>query len=434
MDGEELQNTYSDLDDELKQFIALKYRPLVSFLKQTKNIKIENLQTLMYLTKVKTELMFKDKSLISFIDGEENISELKIHEVLEIVKLIDNKDDLRDFTANNFEKLLEEFKKNSNDKSYFISFNQIVNETYDYIDESSYEKYIEIVADNYNYYPQEALEMFKNVKIDIPDNIMNILFERMNQTISKENFDETFEFIKENSEFFYEENGNVSEYVQFLVNNVKLSSKPTEVIEELDDNFNRIGKIYELNANIKNLENIDYDKAYSFIAKCIDNGDIDKMVSVINHILSDEDSVESYIHIEEKMNNYSFIDLVECDVDDILDGVFEGNKTLLKNLIDIASEKQDVLDPTDVMKLIEKALSYSEDEYILEIYSVLNKFDRMYFYEIRRDFNEVIYASFHAAKNKKVKKAALDCTRFFKNTHLFKTKLDKSEEKFYSEN
>lgn len=435
MDGEELQNAYGNLDDELKQFISVKYRPLVSFLKQTKNIKIENLQTLMYLTKVKTEVMFKDKSLINFIDGDEDLSELKIYEVLEIVKLIDNKDDLRDFTANNFEKLLEEFKKNSNDKSYFIPFNEIVNETYDYIDESNYEKYMEIVADNYNYYPQEALEMFKNVKIEIPDNIMNVLFERMNQTISKENFDDTFKFIKENSDFFYEENGNVSEYVQFLVNNVKLSSKPTEVIEELDDNFNRIGKVYELNANIKNLENLDYDKAYSFIAKCIDNGDIDKMVSVMNHILSDEDSVESYIHIEEKMNNYSFIDLVECDVDDILDGVFEGNKTVLKNLIDIASGKQDVLDPTDVMKLIEKALSYNDDDaYILEVYSVLNKFDRMYFYEIRRDYNEVIYASFHAAKNKKIKKAALDCTRFFKNTHLFKTKLDKAEEKFYSEN
>ena len=435
MEIEELRNVYENLDDELKQFISTKYRPLRSFLKQTKSIEIENLSTLMYLTKVKTEVMFKDKSVVGYIEGTENITELRIQEVLELVKLIDEKDDLRDFTANNFEQLLEEYKNNSNNKIYFMTFNNIVNETYDFIDEQSYVKYLEIVADNYNYYPQEAFEMFKNVKIEIPDSVMTILFERMSQTISKENFDETFEFIKENSDFFYEENGNVSEYVQFLVSNVKLSSKPTEVIEELDENFNRIGKVYELNKNIKDLENLDYDKAYNFMAKCVDNGDIDKMVSVMNAILSDENSVESYLHIEEKMSNYNTIDLIECNVDDILDNAFEGDKILLKNLIEVASNRQDVLDPTDVMKLVEKALSNVDDEkYILDVYSVLNKFDRMYFYEIRRDFNEIIYGSFHTAKNKDVKKAALDSTRFFKNTHLFKTKLDKSEEKFYSEN
>ena len=435
MEIEELRNVYQNLDEELRQFISAKYRPLRDFLKQTKSIKIENISTLMYLTKVKTEIMYKDKSVVSYIEGNENITELKIQEILELVKLIDEKDDLRDFTANNFEKLLEEYKNNSNNKIYFMTFNNVVNEIYDYIDEQSYTKYLEMVADNYNYYPQEAFEMFKNVKTVIPDSVMTILFERMSETISKENFDETFEFIKENSDFFYEENGNVSAYVQFLVNNIKLSSKPTEVIEELDENFNRIGKVYELNNNIKDLENLEYDKAYAFMAKCVDNGDIDKMVNVLNAILSDENSVESYLHIEEKMNNYSTIDLIECNVDDIIDNKFEGDKILLKNLIEVASNRQDVLDPTDVMKLIEKALSNVDDEkYLLDVYSVLNKFDRMYFYEIRRDFNEIIYASFHVAKNKDLKKAALDCTRFFKNTHLFKTKLDKSEEKFYSEN
>lgn len=437
MEIDELRSVYENLDDELKQFFTTKYRPLNNFLKQTQKIEIENISTLMYLTKVKTEVMYKDKSLLSYIDGDEDISDLRIQEVLELVKLIDEKDDLRDFTANNFDKILEGYKNNSNNKIYFMTVKDIVNQTYDYIDEAGYTKYLETVADNYNYYPQEALEMFKNVKVEIPDNVMNVLFERMGQTISKDNFDETFEFIRDNSDFFYEENGNVSDYVQFLVNNIKLSSKPTEVIEELNDNFNRIGKVYELNKNINDvkLENLDYDAAYSFLAKCIDNGDIDKMVSIVNKILSDEGSVESFIHIEEKMKNYSAIDLIECNVDDILDGVFDTNKILIKNLVEVASYRQDVIDPTDVMKLVETALANNEDEkYILDVYSVLNKFDRMYFYEIRRDFNEIIYSSFHTAKNADVKKAAIVCTKYFKNTHLFKTKLDENEEKFYSEN
>lgn len=435
MDLEELRDVYERIDDDLKPFFTLKYRPLRGFLKQTKNITFDNITTLLYLTKVKTEIMYKDKTLYSYISGDEDISELRIQEVLELVKLIDNKEDLKDFTENNFSKLLEGYKNKCENRIYFMNLKEIVEITGDYIDEDSYIEYLEIAAENYNYYPEEALEMFNNTKIEIPVNVMNVLFERMKQTLTKDNYDKTFEFLKNNNDPFFEEEGNVSDYVQFLVNNISLSSNPTEVIEELDENFTRIGKVYELNKNIKGIENLDTDKAYSFIGKCINNGDLDKAVTIFNKILSDEDSVSDCLKIEEKMTEYNLKDIIECNVDDILDDKFEGNSILLKNLIEVASYKQEQLDPTDVMKLVETALVKAENkERTLAIYEVLNKFDRMYFYEIRRDYNEVIYADFHRAQDKKVKKAALDCTRYFKNTRLFITKLDKNEEKFYAAN
>ena len=435
LDVEELRNIYEQIDDELKQFFTVKYRPLRNFLKQTKNIEFDNLSTLMYLTKVKTEIMFKDKRLYSYVSGEEEISELRIQEVLELIKLIDSKDDLKEFTINNFSKLLEQYQNKCENKIFFMNMKEIVDILSDYIDDEQYTQYLEIAAQNYNYYPDEALEMFNNTKIEIPVNVMNVLFERIKQTLTKDNYDKTFEFLRDNSEPFFEEDGNVSDYVQFLVDYINLSSNPNEVIQELDENFTRIGKVYELNKNIKNLDNLDNEKAYDFIAKCINNSDLDKIVNIFNKILSDEDSVEGCLKIEEKMLEYNLIDVVECNVDDILSGAFEGNTTLLKNLVDVASSKQTDLDPTDVMKLVETALSSSKSkESTLDIYSVLNKFDRMYFYEIRRDFNEVIYNNFHTAEEKEIKKAALDCTRFFKNTRLFKTKLDKDEEKFYEKN
>lgn len=434
LNAEELRNAFEQIDEDLKPFFTVKYRPLRNFLKQTKNIEFDNLSLLMYLTKVKTEIMFKDKRLYSYVSGEEDISELRIQEVLELIKLIDNKDDLKEFTTNNFAKLLEGYKSKCENKIYFMNLKEIVDIIVDYIDEEQYVNYLEIAAENYNYYPEEALEMFSNTKIEIPVNVMNILFERMKQTLTKENYDKTFEFLRDNSEPFFEEDGNVSDYVQFLVNYIGLSSNPTEVIKELDDNFTRIGKIYELNKNIKGLENLDTEIAYDFIAKCMNNGDLDKTVITFNKILSDEDSVESCLKIEEKMLEYNLTDVIECNVDDILAGTFQGNHTLLKNIIDIASYKQKDLDATDVMKIVETALENDNKEEILSIYEVLNKFDRMYFYEIRRDFNEVIYKSFHNSTDKKIKKAALDCTRYFKNTRLFKTKLDKNEEKFYNAN
>ncbi|MCR5147144.1 MAG: hypothetical protein K6B70_07405, partial [Clostridia bacterium] len=315
-----------------------------------------------------------------------------------------------------------------------INLKEITDIIVDYIEDEQYINYLEIAAENYNYYPEEALEMFSNTKIEIPVNVMNILFERMKQTLTKDNYDKTFEFLRDNSEPFFEEDGNVSDYVQFLVNYIGLASNPTEVIQELDDNFTRIGKIYELNKNIKGLENLDTEIAYDFIGKCMNNGDLDKTVITFNKILSDEDSVDSCLKIEEKMLEYNLVDVIECNVDDILAGSFQGSHTLLKNIIDVASYKQNDLDATDVMKIVETALDNENKEEILSIYEVLNKFDRMYFYEIRRDFNEVIYKSFHNATDKKIKKAALDCTRYFKNTRLFKTKLDKNEEKFYNAN
>lgn len=459
MDINDLRIALENLDDELKPFMTEKNRALMNFLVQTKNYKIENMSTLMYLTKVKSEKMYKDRTVLSYVLGEEDISELRIQEVVELLKLIDNKEDLKQFTENNFAKLLEKYKENASNKVYFNGITEVVESNRDYIDETSYIEYLKVVADNFNYYPEEALEVFKNVKVELPAEIMNVLIVKINESVSKDNYDESFDFLRNNSDPLYDEGGNISEYVHFLVDNINLSSKPTEVIEELDENFTRIGKVIELNRNIQNLDNLDYDKAYSFVGKCLDNGDFDRMVNVVNNILSDENSVEGCLKIEEKMENYNLVDVIECDVDDIITAeentsvvddsqaqediesalenakLLDNNYVLLKNLIEICAVKQSDISSVDAMKIIEKALQNTSDSsYILSVFETLNKFDRMYFYEKRREYNEIIYACFHNSENEEVKKTAIEITRFFKNTRLFLTKLTDTEKKFYDKN
>ena len=459
MDINDLRIALENLDDELKPFMTEKNRALMNFLVQTKNYKIENMSTLMYLTKVKSEKMYKDRTVLSYVLGEEDISELRIQEVVELLKLIDNKEDLKQFTENNFSKLLEKYKENASNKVYFNGITEVVESNRDYIDETSYIEYLKVVADNFNYYPEEALEVFKNVKVELPAEIMNVLIVKINESVSKDNYDESFDFLRNNSDPLYDEGGNISEYVHFLVDNINLSSKPTEVIEELDENFTRIGKVIELNRNIQNLDNLDYDKAYSFIGKCLDNGDFDRMVNVVNNILSDENSVDGCLKIEEKMENYNLVDVIECDVDDIITAeentsvdddsqaqediesalenakLLDNNYVLLKNLIEICAVKQSDISSVDAMKIIEKALQNTSDSsYILSVFETLNKFDRMYFYEKRREYNEIIYACFHNSENEEVKKTAIEITRFFKNTRLFLTKLTDTEKKFYDKN
>jgi len=479
LEPEELKEKFAEIDENLKPFFTAKYKPLRNFLKQTKRFEFEDVETLIYLTKIETEKMFGDKSVFSYIKGDEDIFELSLNDILKLFKIIDKKDDLKEFTANNFAKILEIYNNNAEDLECFVIVNDIVNNLYDFIDEEDYLSYLEIAATNYNSYPAEALQLFKNIEIEIPGSIMVVLFEKLKDNLSVETYDDSFKILRENSESFYEENGNVSDYVQFLVNYIGLASNPNEVIEELDENFTRIGRIYELNRNIKGLLGLDLDKAYSFMAKCLDNGDLDRMVLVINSILSDADVpvlanvtndldvinddeigqvsnksenalINDCLSIEERMENYNLIDVIEYNVDSMnpelddeiaeneeaLQGeVVELNYTLLKNLIEISAIKQTELNPVDVMKVIEKALSnVTETEYLYNVYSMLKKFDRMYFYEIRREFNEVIYKSFHTAKKNLIKEEALECARYFKTTRLFKTKLTPAEEKFYNEN
>lgn len=455
----DLLEVYDRIDDDLKPFFTVKYRPLKSFLKQTRNYKIDNISTLIYLTQTKPDAFFKDKSLYGYVSGEEDVLELRIQEVLELVKRLDNEEDLSEFVDNNFDKLLDKFEDKASNKIFLVNFKQIVDILYNYIPEPEYIRYLKIVANNYNYYDTEALEIFENSQIVLTVELMNTLLERMQQSISKENFDRTFCFIRNNNDIIFEEGGNVSLYVQFLVNNISLSSNPDEVIIELDDNFNRIGKVYELNKNIKNLDNLDYESAYKFLAKCLDNGNLARMVTVINTILSDNNSVEDCIKIEEKMTNYSLIDVIECNADDIVNyekdnsetsetiensenkesienaKLIENNYVLIKNIIEICSIKQEEIAPEDSIKFIEKALLNKDDEnYLLQIYDLLNKFDSAYFYITRRELNDIIYSNFHTTQFEEVKKKCVQCTRYFKNARIFRPKLNEDEIKIYNEN
>ena len=446
---EEFDAEYENINDDLKPFVNAKYKSLKEFLNQTKVYKIDELVTLMYLTKNTSEKIVMCRPISSYIAGYEDISEWSNTQVLELIKSIDNDDDLREFTANNFEKLVDNYKNNCQDVEYFRDFNDNVFEIEEYIGNDNYMKYLDAVADNYDSYPEEALQLFKASKAEITEEVMVKVLGKIEKHLTPENYQDSFDVISQNSDCFFEENGNISEYVEFLVDYIHMSPNPDEVITELDENFTRIGKVYELNSNIKGLENCNFDNAYAFMAKCLDNGDLERMKYVINNILSDEDSVKDCLNIEEKMSKYNLVDVIECDVDDMIDeemasvemveksdkNSITNNFTLLKNLVELCVIKQILLNVSDFMKVIEKALANVDDkEYILSIYALLTKVDRMYFYESRRDYNEIIYASFHAAKDDEVRKAALDCTRYFRNTRLFKTKLTKEEEKFYSEN
>lgn len=390
LDEEELIIKYDDIEEELKPFVKSKYRALKNFLIQTQNYSCDQLINIISKIEDTQDDLYEEMKIENYIIEDDDISNWSREQVLENIKLMNN------------------------------GYSQI----------------------------------------DVHGNTLIDLLNRLEETITYENYQDTFEIIKDNSDCFFEENESISAYVQFLVDYIHLSPNPDEVIAELDENFMKIGKLCELNKNIKGLENFDYDKAYEFMAKCIDNYDLYKATYIIDSILSDENSVKDCLNIETKMKNHNLVDVIECNVDYIIEAEnskyniniedendvkeedinlnanndIENNYILLKNLLELCVIKQIYLNQTDVLKILEKTLNNREDvEYILSVYSILNKLDKMYFYEIRKDFNELIYENFHMSEDDSIKNAVIECVQHFKNTHLFKTKLTESEAVFYNE-
>ncbi len=418
--------------------IKPEYKSLIYFLKRTKKYKIETIAQLIFeeekYDKTFKEMMpYWDKETIEDIFNKLSIKS-KFNEkkknynreknIFEIMCIEDNKEYITKFLY----KIVENYKMFPTNTNYFMFVNEIIQYAKKYMEEQLLQDYLKIVIENYDNYPNEAIEIFKSLGSNIPYDMVQSLFIKLKNNLTDENYEDTFNILKNNSEPFYEENGNLSEYVQFLVGNIGMSNNPDEVINELDENFSRIGGIYELNKNIKGMSTINFDNAFKFIAKCLDNGSLNRMILDINKILSDEGNVQDCLNIEHYMVEYSLIDVIKYDVENIEKIL---NSTLLKNLIEICVNTQS--SPNDTLKFVSKSLTNIEDsQYILDVFTLLSSFDRMYFYEIRRDFIETLYSCFHNTNNMEVKLASLQCAKYFKITLLFRNKLSKEELDIYN--
>ena len=137
--------------------------------------------------------------------------------------------------------------------------------------------------------------------------------------------------------------------MEFLVDNITLTNNPNVVIDALDEHFSRISKIYELYSNIKNIEEVDHDKVFKFIAKSLDNNALEDFVKNINKLLQDEKSIKDCLIIEQKMKKYKLNDVISQDYDNI--DVIE-DQVLLKNILELCSIKQDFIEPKVVVAFI----------------------------------------------------------------------------------
>ena len=111
------------------------------------------------------------------------------------------------------------------------------------------------------------------------------------------------------------------------------------------------------------------------------------------------------------------------------------DKTLLKNILELCSIKQGSLKPKIVLDFVEKALQNVDDsDYITSIDQILNKFDRLYFNEIKINLNEILYNCYHITTSQIVKLIVIRRVKYFKLTRMFKNKMEDEEKEFYNNN
>lgn len=328
--------------------------------------------------------------------------------------------------------IIKKYKSYPSYKTYFNYTYEVVIYAKEYISDDKLEEYLKTVISAYNNYPERAILPFKLLKDEIPDNIMKLLIPKLNEHLNTSTYEDSFSILRNNRKFFCGENDNLTEYVQFLVDNIKLANSPNIVIDALDEHFSYISKIYELNRNIKDLEGFNYDKAFKFIGKSFDNKNLETVTDDINRILSDKGTIQDCLNIESKMKKYTLNDVINQNYNN-LDNI--SNNVLLNNMIELCTIKQNDIKSATVLKFIEKALQNIDDvEYITSIDQLLGKFERMYFSENKKELNEILYNCYHMTTSNVIKISMMRRAQYFKITRMFRNKMIDEEKNFYNDN
>ena len=328
--------------------------------------------------------------------------------------------------------IIKKYKSYPSYKTYFNYTYEVVIYAKEYISDDKLEEYLKTVISAYNNYPERAILPFKLLKDEIPDNIMKLLIPKLNEHLNTSTYEDSFSILRNNRKFFCGENDNLTEYVQFLVDNIKLANSPNIVIDALDEHFSYISKIYELNRNIKDLEGFNYDKAFKFIGKSFDNKNLETVTDDINRILSDKGTIQDCLNIESKMKKYTLNDIINQNYNN-LDNI--SNNVLLNNMIELCTIKQNDIKSATVLKFIEKALQNIDDvEYITSIDQLLGKFERMYFSENKKELKEILYNCYHITTSNVIKISMMRRAQYFKITRMFRNKMIDEEKDFYNDN
>ena len=328
--------------------------------------------------------------------------------------------------------IIKKYKSYPSYKTYFNYTYEVVIYAKEYISDDKLEEYLKTVISAYNNYPERAILPFKLLKDEIPDNIMKLLIPKLNEHLNTSTYEDSFSILRNNRKFFCGENDNLTEYVQFLVDNIKLANSPNTVIDALDEHFSYISKIYELNRNIKDLEGFNYDKAFKFIGKSFDNKNLETVTDDINRILSDKGTIQDCLNIESKMNKYTLNDVINQNYNN-LDNI--SNNVLLNNMIELCTIKQNDIKSATALKFIEKALQNIDDvEYITSIDQLIGKFERMYFSENKKELNEILYNCYHMTTSNVIKISMMRRSQYFKITRMFRNKMIDEEKDFYNDN
>jgi len=277
-----------DIDQYLNDNLELKDTQ-----KLIKSILNKNEDNIQYLEKVLeniTEAIFEDdkydelfKDIVIYLNEEtldsifEQLTELSVFSqskdytrekiIFKYLCIEENESYVKEFVEN---AIIKNYKAYPSYKSYFNYVYVIVDSAKEYISDSKLEEYLKTIISYYDYYPETAIIAFKLLKSNISNSIMELLLPKLNENLSDTSYEDTFRILKNNRKIFSKENDNLTQYMEFLVDNIKLSSNPNNVIDALNEHFSYISKIYELYNNIKNLDEIDYDKAFKFISKSLD--------------------------------------------------------------------------------------------------------------------------------------------------------------------
>jgi hypothetical protein len=378
-----------------------------------------------YYTKEQKEYLFNNLNTKCIYSNGMNYTRLPIiYEILS--RNPKNKDLLKQSITVH---LLPSFYGYYTQTPYFTMVSDIIGYTKDYLDKETLDKYINHITNVYNSHIDNSLKAMRSLGKNITNENMQNIWPKLKNNITKTTYQLIYDIAIDNSKYFDKERGNLSELVNFLVDNLELSSSPNLVIDTLHSKFTYISRNKDLIIKINKLDGVDKDKSSFVIAKFFDNwNDVEKVIDIIISVLFDE-NYEFMTQVFKKIKNYTITDIFDGIINAIDDAI---DQRILVNLLKFCKDNRRELGVEISLRILEQLLEdCDEPKLIDEVLNVIREFGPDYYKDSKKIFAEVLYNCFNKSTSNEIRTKIVKMVGDFKLVRQFKPLLDEDEKDFY---
>lgn len=327
--------------------------------------------------------------------------------------------------------VISQFNSYYSQIGYFNFVSELMGITHESIKPGIIEQYLNRIISVFPSYVNISVQAIQRINRVINKDKWNIIMPLLLRYVSSSNYEMIFDIIEDNFNYF-EENGNLTQHVNFLVNNINISNNPNSNIRSLGKHYKYISTMDDLIKKCVTNDNIDKNIAIEVVSKFIKNMDINNISS-------------SVIEAAKSAETFNFISIILLNDDvhklgDIIDAsskqlIITSPIVIIKNLLEFCSKNKSNIYVQSVLDICKIGFEHKDEQEMIDyICNQLSQFGKNFFAKNKVDAASVIYNCFNKTNSDNVKKCLLRIVSELKIKIQFKKLLSGQTETDYYTN